>query len=188
VRAAVSDATFDSTFTVAVLQHINDVSAGGRRTGARDAARRPHRRGRARQRRAVLLQLVPAGAHAYEAAGRFFAALSHARGDATDPSVGPKLPTLFAATGSSRSACTCSPSRARSSEPAAGGVWEARRGRARPPGVRPTTAIRRLGQDYLKTLDRYADEAGGGQRLRGDPEHDAVCDRRPAERLGLGPR
>lgn len=154
------DATFDSAFCVAVLQHIGDVPqavselARVTRPGGRIVAVEPDNAGR------YFYSSSEAGRQAYEAAGRFFATLGEARGDATDPSVGPKLPALFSRAGIEPVAVHLFPvSRAQLGAPSAA-VWEERRKAVQkvlsPP---PDEAIERLGRDYLKVIDRYAQEA-----------------------------
>ena len=94
-----SDATFDSVFCVAVLQHIGDVAGAVRelarvtRPGGRIVAVEPDNAAR------YFYSSSSVGMLAYELAGQFFASVGRERGDATDPAVGPKLPTLFARTG-----------------------------------------------------------------------------------------
>jgi SAM-dependent methyltransferase len=160
------DATFDSTFTVAVLQHISDVSgavaelARVTRPGGRIVAVEPDNAAR------YFYSSSHAGGLAYAAAGQFFAALSHARGDTTDPSVGPKLPALFAANGIDPLDVHLFPVSRAQLGPPAREVWEARRSAVQQAAERAADeAIRRLGQDYIKTLERYAEdarEAGSG--------------------------
>src|SRR5688572_27096552 len=90
------DRVFDSTFCVAVLQHIGDVDSAVRelarvtRVGGRVVAVEPDNSAR------YVYSATPAGQRAFEMSTRFFAALAAARGDLTDPKVGPKLSTLFA--------------------------------------------------------------------------------------------
>jgi ubiquinone/menaquinone biosynthesis C-methylase UbiE len=156
------DATFDSTFTVAVLQHINDVSgavaelARVTRPGGRIVAVEPDNAAR------YFYSSSQAGARAYAAAAQFFAALSHARGDTTDPSVGPKLPTLFAANGIDPLGVHLFPVSRAQLGPPGDEVGEARRSAVQQAVDRASDeAIRRLGQDYIKTLQRYAEDARG---------------------------
>src|SRR5205085_3409735 len=81
------DATFDSAFCVAVLQHINDVPRAVRelarvtRPGGRIVAVEPDNAAR------YFYSSSDAGMRAYEAAGLFFSSLTRARGDATDATV-----------------------------------------------------------------------------------------------------
>lgn len=155
-----ADRSFDSAFCVAVLQHINDVGAAVRelarvtRPGGRIVAVEPDNAAR------YFYSSSSAGMRAYELAGQFFAGVARQRGDATDLAVGPKLPTLFAQSGIALVDVQLFPvSRAQLGAPPAA-VWDSRREavgqaieRARDPG------IRRLGEDYLKRLDEYAEDA-----------------------------
>jgi ubiquinone/menaquinone biosynthesis C-methylase UbiE len=150
-------ATFDSVFCVAVLQHIADVKsavvemARVTRPGGRIVAVEPDNSAR------YFYSSVDDGRQAHEAARRFFSALGHARGDASDPAVGPQLPTLFSENGVEPLRVEVFPvSGARLGVPS-DEVWENRRANVREDIEKaPDEAIRRLGQDYLKTLDRYA--------------------------------
>src|SRR5215210_5772285 len=89
-------ATFDSTFCVAVLQHIGDVAhaigemARVTRPGGRIVAVEPDNAAR------FFHSSIEEGERAHEAATRLFAGLASARGDVADLAVGPHLPTLFA--------------------------------------------------------------------------------------------
>jgi SAM-dependent methyltransferase len=152
-----ADASFDSTFTVAVLLHIGDVSravgelARVTRGGGRIVAVEPDNAAR------YFYSSSDAGMKAYELAGQFFSSLSRARGDSTDLAVGPKLPTLFAANGIEPLGVHLFPvSRAQLGAPA-DAVWANRREAVLQAMEKaPDEAIKRIGQDYLKQLDRYA--------------------------------
>lgn len=154
------DATFDSAFCVAVLQHIRDVPGAVRelarvtRAGGRIVAVEPDNAAR------YFYSSSDAGMRAYEAAGLFFSSLSRARSDATDAAVGPKLPSLFAQTGITPLGVHLFPvSRAQLGAPP-DSVWKWRRDVIQDAAAHaPDEAIRRLGQDYLKLLDRYAVDA-----------------------------
>jgi SAM-dependent methyltransferase len=93
------DATFDSTFCVAVLQHIGDVLEALRefsrvtRQGGRILAVEPDNAAR------YWYSSAPAGMDAFAEARRFFAALADSRGEVLDARVGPRLTTLFAEAG-----------------------------------------------------------------------------------------
>jgi SAM-dependent methyltransferase len=88
--------TFDSVFCVAVLQHIGDVPravaefARVTRPNGRIVAVEPDNGAR------YWFSSLDAGLQTYEAGRQFFAGLAQARGDATDATVGPRLPALFA--------------------------------------------------------------------------------------------
>jgi len=154
------DETFDSSFCVAVLQHLRDVPRAVRelarvtRPGGRIVAVEPDNEAR------YFYSASDAGMRAYEAAGQFFTALSHARGDATDASVGPKLPLLFVQNGIQPLDVQLFPvSRAQLGAPPET-LWHGRREDVQAAvNKAPDEAIRRLGQDYLKLLDRYAEDA-----------------------------
>ena len=156
-RLPFSDAVFDSAFCVAVLQHISDVKgavlemARVTRPGGRIVAVEPDNSAR------YFYSSVEDGRRAHDAARRFFSAVAEARGDATEPAVGPQLPALFAHNGIEPLSVHVFPvSGARLGVPAAD-VWHNRRANVSEEiDKAPHEAIRRLGQDYLKTLDRYA--------------------------------
>lgn len=153
------DATFDSSFCVALLQHIADVTLAVReiarvtRAGGRIVAVEPDNAAR------YFYSSSSAGMRAYEVAGQFFSALSE-RGDATDPAVGPKLPALFANTGIQVLDVQLFPvSRAQLGAPPPA-VWSSRRQLIEEAiAAAGDVGLRRLGQDYLKLLDTYAEEA-----------------------------
>lgn len=154
------DGIFDSTFCVAVLQHIGDVEAAVREfarvtaTAGRVVAVEPDNSAR------YLYSSTPAGGHAFEVAGRFFRALVAARGDATDGAVGPKLPTLFAGYGIEPLAVRLFPvSTTRLGAPS-DDVWTRRRAAVeRAIETAPKDAVRAVGREYLDALEAYAREA-----------------------------
>lgn len=155
-----ADGTFDSAFCVAVLQHIRDVPqavgelARVTRPGGRIVAVEPDNAGR------YFYSSSEAGRQAYEAAGIFFLTLAQARGDATDPSVGPKLPGLFSRSAIDPTSVHLFPvSRAQLGAPPPG-IWaERRKAIEKAMAQTPDEAIERLGRDYLEVLDRYAEDA-----------------------------
>lgn len=151
-----ADASFDSAFCVAVLQHIGDVPqavgelARVTRPGGRVVAVEPDNSAR------YFYSSIEEGRQAYDAAGRFFAGVRQTGGDAGDPGVGPRLPGLFAQAGIEPVGVHLFPvSRAQLGVPEAE-VWDTRRAAVRAATQRASDSIRRLGQDYLKVLDRYA--------------------------------
>ncbi len=154
-----TDATFDSAFCVALLQHIADVAQAVReiarvtRPGGRIVAVEPDNSAR------YFYSSSNAGMRAYELAGQFFSGLSE-RGDATDPAVGPKLPGLFASSGIQLLKVQIFPvSRAQLGAPSPA-VWTARREAiAQAIAAAGDVGLRRLGHDYLKLVDAYAEEA-----------------------------
>ena len=93
------DRTFDSTFCVAVLQHITDIGEALRefarvtRPGGRVLAVEPDNAAR------YWYSSSPAGMTAFAEARTFFDALARSRGEVVEPRVGPRLATLFAESG-----------------------------------------------------------------------------------------
>jgi ubiquinone/menaquinone biosynthesis C-methylase UbiE len=156
-RLPFANASFDSVFCVAVLQHIGDVRSAVEemarvtRPGGRIVAVEPDNSAR------YFYSSVEDGHRAHEAARRFFSALADARGDLSDPAVGPQLPTMFSQSGIEPLSVHVFPvSGARLGAPAAD-VWQNRHAAVSAEIERaPSESIRRLGQDYLKILDRYA--------------------------------
>lgn len=160
------DGTFDSVFCVAVLQHIGDVRravaemARVTRPGGRIVAVEPDNAAR------YFYSSVDDGRRAHDAARRFFSALAEAKGDVSEPAVGPQLPALFAQTGIEPLSVHVFPvSKAHLGTPTPE-VWQNRRANLSELIEKaPDESIRRLGQDYLKVLDHYAQaaaEAGAG--------------------------
>ena len=159
-RLPFAGGSFDSVFCVAVLQHIGDVQSAVRemarvtRPGGRIVAVEPDNSAR------YFYSSVDDGRRAHESARRFFSALAEARGDASEPAVGPQLPTLFAQNGIDPLSVQVFPvSGARLGTPGPE-VWKNRRVNVSEEIEKaPSESIRRLGQDYLKVLDRYAASA-----------------------------
>lgn len=150
-------ASFDSVFCVAVLQHIGDVKtaveemARVTRPGGRIVAVEPDNSAR------YFYSSVDDGTRAHDAARRFFSALADARGDATEPAVGPRLPAMFVQSGIQPLSVHVFPvSGARLGAPP-DDLWAHRRDNVSTEIEKaPNESIRRLGKDYLKMLDRYA--------------------------------
>ncbi|MBI2834867.1 MAG: methyltransferase domain-containing protein [Acidobacteria bacterium] len=154
------DGAFDSVFCVAVLQHVRDVSSALRefarvtKPGGRVLVVEPDNSAR------YWYSASEAGRRAFELGQRFFATLAQSRDDLTDPAVGPKLAGLFPLHGIQPLSVHLFPvssTRLGAPPPA---VWEARREAVRAAFAKaPDEAIRRLGADYVKLLDKYAREA-----------------------------
>ena len=154
------DGVFDSTFCVAVLQHIGDVeSAIGElarvtRPGGRVLAVEPDNRAR------YSYSATPAGVTAFELSRKFFAALAAARGEKSDPAVGPRLPGLFASHGIEPLNVRLFPvSQSRLGAPPAD-VWHRRRETIELALKQVSDdPVRALGREYLEVLRAYAAEA-----------------------------
>lgn len=156
------DGAFDSTFCVAMLQHIQDAESAVREFarvtagGGRVIAVEPDNAAR------YWYSSTPGGRRAFETSVRFFAAVAAARRDETDPAVGPKLPTLFARHGIEPIDVRLFPvSQARLGAPPED-RWRRRRDVVEQ-AIRetPDDTVRKLGQEYLEILGAYAAEAAG---------------------------
>jgi SAM-dependent methyltransferase len=168
VRAACADArhlpfrsdVFDSTFCVAVLQHVRDVAvavselARVTKPGGRIVAVEPDNAAR------YWFSSLESGRRTYEMGQAFFASALAARGDVTDPSVGPKLTAFFADAGLEPLSVNLFPVSLARLGPPPKSVWQERRD-----AVRSTldgtedASVRRLADEYLAQLDRYAADA-----------------------------
>lgn len=159
-RLPFRDGAFDSTFCVAVLQHIGDVEEAVRefarvtRSSGKVLAVEPDNRAR------YFYSPTAAGAKAFETSARFFAAVAAARGEATDPAVGPRLPELFARHGIEPLDVSLFPvSQARLGAPP-GEVWARRRHIVeRCMSEVAHEQVRTAGREYLDVLAAYAADA-----------------------------
>lgn len=151
---------FDSTFCVAVLQHVNSISeplhefARVTRPGGRILVVEPDNSAR------YWFSSVESGMQAFEMGSRFYNAVALSRGDTTDPAVGPKLPQAFAQHGIQPLTVQMFPvSVTRIGNPP-WEIWENRLEVARQATqALRDEAIRRLGVEYRRMLERYAEEA-----------------------------
>jgi len=159
-RLPFKDAVFDSTYCVAVLQHIRDVEAAtsefARVTvpGGRVVAVEPDNAAR------YFYSSTPWGRRASQVAAQFFAALSGERSDTTDPSIGPKLPAIFARHGIEPIDVRLFPVPQIQLGALPDEIWAARRARVESAISQATTAdVQTLGREYLVVLDAYRSEA-----------------------------
>jgi SAM-dependent methyltransferase len=154
------DAAFDSTYCVAVLQHIGDVNAALREfarvtaTGGRVVIVEPDNAAR------YWYSSVPGGRDAADAATRFFAALGTARDERTEGKVGPKVAMMLPAHGIEPVDIRLFPvSQVQLGAPAAS-LWAERRARIEKAMADARgDEVTRLGTALLDTLGRYAAEA-----------------------------
>jgi SAM-dependent methyltransferase len=153
------DRAFDSTFCVAVLQHVADPDAAVREfarvtaPGGRVLAVEPDNTAR------YGYASTRAGRRAFELSARFFGAVVVARGDASAVAVGPTLPVLFARHGIEPMDVRLFPvSRTQLGPPP--DLWTRRRSAVeRAMEAAPADGTRTLGREYLDALDAYAREA-----------------------------
>ena len=160
------DGVFDSTFCVAVLQHINDTGVALRefarvtRRGGRIVAVEPDNSAR------YWYSSTQAGMEAFAAARTFFDALERGRGDAYDPRVGPRLPTLFGSAGIEPLEVQLFPVSVSRLGPPDGPVWAARRAAIeRLVSTSADEPARRAGAACLRAIEAYeaaATDAGPG--------------------------
>jgi hypothetical protein len=151
---------FDSTYCVAVLQHVSDLAAAVRefarvtRAGGRVLAVEPDNAAQ------YWYSSTPSGAAAYAARNAFFGAVAGASRDHTESSVGPRLPTLFAAHGIEPLSLRLFPVAQAQLGAPAGGVWATRERRIRREmELVPTEPVQAAGRAYLEALARYAADA-----------------------------
>jgi SAM-dependent methyltransferase len=153
-------ALFDSTYCVAVLQHIREISlalgelARVTKPGGRILVVEPDNAAR------YWFSSLPSGMQTFELGRRFFAWLATARGEAPASPVGPLLPGMFASTGIEPVSVHLFPvSVSRLGVPPAS-VWDARRDAVREAIAKaPDESLRRLGADYLKAIEQYSRDA-----------------------------
>jgi SAM-dependent methyltransferase len=151
---------FDSTYCVAVLQHIRDLQsalaelARVTRPGGRLLVVEPDNAAR------YWFSSVTSGMEAFEIGRRFFAGLALARGESPAVAVGPLVPGMFAATGVEPVSVHLFPVSVSHLGAPPATLWDARRTAVREVNARaPDEALRRLGADYLKAIDQYARDA-----------------------------
>ena len=154
------DAAFDATFCIAVLQHIGDVSSAVRELarvtaeGGRILAVEPDNGAR------YWYSTLQSGFRAFEMSGQFFAAVTAARGDITDPGVGPRLPALFVRSGVEPLAVRLFPVSQTQLGAAPDEMWARRRAAIEQTvALTSDASVRALGREYLNLLDVYAREA-----------------------------
>jgi SAM-dependent methyltransferase len=154
------DATFDSTFCVAVLQHIHDPGEALRefvrvtRPGGRILAVEPDNAAR------YWYSSAPQGMTAYAAARKYFDALAKSRGEGLDPRVGPRLPTLFAEAGIEPLEVQLFPVSVSRLGPPKASVWTARKKAIGGDGTPPSDpSVRSAGDDYLQAMEAYQSAA-----------------------------
>jgi len=155
-----ADGVFDSTYCVAVMQHIRNLRgaiaeiARVTRPGGRVVLVEPDNTAR------YWFSSVPSGMHAFDVSRRFFAGLAELRGEPSDVSVGPIVPGLLAAAGVEPFSVKLFPVSVAHLGVPPMAFWESRRNTVRELIAKaPDEGLRRLGADYLKAVDQYARDA-----------------------------
>jgi len=154
-----ADRAFDSTFCVAVLQHVRDVAGAVKefarvtKPGGKILVVEPDNAAR------YWYSSAGAGVEACEVATRFFKAIE-TLGDGGDLAIGPRISEMFAPLGIEPMALRVFlVSRVRLGAPPPA-VWQARREIVSGAIERVRDeSLRKIGADYLSVLDRYAQEA-----------------------------
>jgi SAM-dependent methyltransferase len=152
--------SFDSTYCVAVLQHIRDLQGAlgeisrVTRPGGRVLIVEPDNTAR------YWFSSVQSGMEAFEISRRFFAGLASARGESPATAVGPLVPGLLAATGVEPVSVRLFPVSVAHLGVPPPAFWESRRSAVRKVIAKaPDEALRRFGADFLKAIDQYARDA-----------------------------
>jgi SAM-dependent methyltransferase len=155
-----ADGAFDSTYCVAVLQHIRDLGgalgeiARVTRPAGRVLVVEPDNAAR------YWFSSVQSGMDAFELSRRFFAGIAAVRGDTTEASVGPRVPGMLAASGVEPVSVRLFPVSVAHLGVPPKTFWDSRRAAAKDViGKAPDEALRRLGADYLKAIEQYARDA-----------------------------
>ena len=152
--------SFDSTYCVAVLQHIRNLReavaeiARVTRPGGRILIVEPDNAAR------YWFSSVPSGMETFELSRRFFTGLAELRSEPTDAAVGPMIPGMLAAGGVEPVSVRLFPVSVAHLGAPSMSFWESRRTAARDAIAKvPDEGLRRLGADFLKAIDQYARDA-----------------------------
>lgn len=153
------DSTFDSTFCVAVLQHVRNPEdaiaefARVTRPGGRVLAVEPDNASR------YSFSSLESGTRAFDLARRFFHELAASQGGAAPVATGPMLAGLMAARGLQPVAVHIFPVSVSHLGAPAASVWSARRAAVQAAIDEASGSARTLGTEYLHALERYAADA-----------------------------
>jgi SAM-dependent methyltransferase len=152
--------TFDSTFCVAVLQHIRDIDpavaelARVTRAGGRVVAVEPDNASR------YWFSSVQSGVDAFELGRRFFQSLADAHDETVAAPTGPMLPGLMAVHGLDVVAVEIFPVSVSHLGTPPPSVWTLRRKTIEAETARAQDdVVRQLGAEYLQAMDRYEADA-----------------------------
>jgi SAM-dependent methyltransferase len=160
VRLPFADGVFDSTYCVAVLQHIRDLAGALQeisrvtRPGGRVLVVEPDNAAR------YWFSSVASGMEAFELSRRFFAGIASVRGESAEVAVGPLVPGLLAASGVEPVSVRLFPVSVAHLGAPPQAFWDSRRAAVKDVITRaPDESLRRLGADYLKVVEQYSRDA-----------------------------
>ena len=158
-RLPFKNASFDSLYCIAVLQHIADVDAAvaefARVTarGGRVVAVEPDNGAR------YAFSSTPAGREAFDLSAKFFAAVAAARGESTEYAIGPKVPGLFAKHGIEPIDVRLFPVSQRRLGASSAAEWTARRRAVERAVQEAPAAAQEVGRQLLDALAAYEGES-----------------------------
>jgi SAM-dependent methyltransferase len=160
VRLPFAAGVFDSTYCVAVMQHIRDLAGALReisrvtRPGGRVLVVEPDNAAR------YWFSSVPSGMEAFDLSRRFFAGVAAVRGESSEVAVGPLVPGLLASCGVEPVSVSLFPVSVAHLGVPPKAFWDSRRAAVKDVIARaPDESLRRLGADYLKVVEQYARDA-----------------------------
>ena len=160
VRLPFAAGVFDSTYCVAVMQHIRDLAGALReisrvtRPGGRVLVVEPDNAAR------YWFSSVPSGMEAFDLSRRFFAGVAAVRGESSEVAVGPLVPGLLASCDVEPVSVSLFPVSVAHLGVPPKAFWDSRRAAVKDVIARaPDESLRRLGADYLKVVEQYARDA-----------------------------
>ena len=159
-RLPFTSGVFDSTYCVAVLQHIRDVALA---LGEISRVTKPNGRilvVEPDNQAIYWFSSLPSGSEAFEIGRRFFTERAAARDEPAATAVGPLVPGLFTSNGIEPLSVQLFPVSVAHVGPQPNSLWENRRKEvSEAVASTPEDSLRRLGNDYLNALERYAADA-----------------------------